>query len=166
MNTRQAGMSLIELMVAIAVLAIIVAIAVPNFGSTIQSGRVQAAADGFRRVVAQARDIAAQSGKRATLTINGNVSDCGNAAWSITQAGTVKVCLTKADFAKRYEGVVLGGDCDNLTTVFGPSGVGGSLLKGVSQNQDGATSAATCSLTGGGVSKNLKIYAGGAVDVQ
>lgn len=168
MRSRQTGMSLIELMVALAVLAIIVKIALPNFSSTIQSGRVQAAADGFRRVVAQARDVAAQSGKRATLTVNGTVSGCGDAAWSVTQAGTVKICLTKADFAKRYEGVVLGGDCDNLTTEFGPSGVGGTIMKGGSQVLDsgGAAVPANCSLSGGGASKSLKVYAGGAVDVQ
>lgn len=168
MGGRQTGMSLIELMVALAVLAIILMIALPNFSSTIQSGRVQAAADGFRRVTSQARDIAAQTGKRATLSVNASVSGCGDAAWSITQGSTVRACLTKADFAKRYEGVVLGGDCDGLTTVFSPSGVGGVILKNgtLIADSSGSPQPATCSLTGGGSSKTLKVMAGGAVDVQ
>lgn len=162
MNTRQAGMSLIELMVAIAVLAIIVKIAVPSFSSTIQAGRAQAAADGLRRIAAQARDIAMQTGQRTTLTYNGQaLSACADGMWTIVQgADKLKACLTKTDFAKRYEGATLDSSCGTVSFVFSPSGLGG-LVKVSTQSLQSKS----CTVSAGGQSKTVKFSAGGIVDV-
>ncbi|MDO6385024.1 MULTISPECIES: GspH/FimT family pseudopilin [unclassified Uliginosibacterium] len=160
-SLMQQGFTLIELMVTVAVLAVLLAIAVPSFTAQIQSGRAQMAADGLKRAVANARAIASQTGKRTTLTLKGGVTGCDPAAWAITQkaatasnpdAVTVVGCLTQVDFSKRYEGTSLAGS-DSQSVVFLPTGIATN------------TSALTYTFTAGSSSKSLTINAGGAVNV-
>lgn len=146
------GFTLIEMLVTIAVLAVLLAVAVPSFTSQIQSGRAQMAADGLKRAAANARAIASQTGKRTVLSINSNVTDCGTpAAWAITQGTTVLGCLSQADFSKRYESSTIVGNTQ--TVVFLPTGIATN------------TSAVSFTLSSGSSSKTVRINAGGSVDV-
>ncbi|MET1490565.1 Tfp pilus assembly protein FimT/FimU [Uliginosibacterium paludis] len=156
-----AGFTLIELMVTIAVLAVIMAIAVPSFTRQIQSGRAEMAADGLKRAVASARALASQTGRRTTLTINGVVTDCGDkAAWAITQGGALVSCVSTTDFSKRYEGATLDSTA-SVTLVFGPSGLSAGL-SGAAGNLDSVT----YRFVSGSVRKAVTIDAGGVVGVS
>lgn len=148
---RGRGFTLVELMVTIAILAIILAIAVPNFSAHIQFGRTEGAAQGLARTVANARAIASQTGRRTTLTINGSVTGCDAAAWAVTQGANVLGCLTRADFASRYQGASLSGEPNTIN--FSPAGI-------ASNDEMSYT------FTSGSSSKKLRINAGGAVEID
>jgi type IV fimbrial biogenesis protein FimT len=154
------GFTLIELMVTIAVLAILLAIAVPSFTRQIQSGRAEMAADGLKRAVASARALASQTGRHTTVTINGVVSGCGSkAAWAITQGGSLVACVSNADFSKRYEGATLDSTV-SATLIFGPSGLSAGL-----SGDSGSLDSVTYRFVAGNVRKAVKIDAGGVVEV-
>ncbi len=156
-----AGFTLIELMVTIAVLAVIMAIAIPSFTRQIQSGRAEMAADGLKRAVASARALASQTGRRTTLTINGAVTGCGDsAAWAITQGGGLVSCLSATDFSKRYEGATLDSTA-SVTLVFGPSGLSAGL-----SGTSGSLDSVTYRFVSGSVRKAVTIDAGGVVGVS
>lgn len=156
------GFTLVELMVTLAVFAVLLGIAVPSFSAQIAQNRSQNAADGFKRVVSKARELARDNGRRTTLTVNGTpaVAGCDNAAWAITQGNEVLACLTKADYAKRYAGAAI----DGTTTAalsFLPSGIGNGLLA------DGtSTPSVSYVVKSGDVSKAVTIKSSGVVDVK
>ncbi len=155
------GFTLIELMVTIAVLAVIMAIAVPSFTRQIQSGRAEMAADGLKRAVASARAMASQTGRRTTITINAAVTGCGSkAAWAITQGTQLLACVSNIDFSKRYEGATLDSTA-GATLVFGPSGLSAGL-SGDAGNLDSVT----YRFVSGSVRKAVTIDAGGVVGVS
>lgn len=157
------GFTLIELMITVAVLAILLAIAVPNFSEQIKAGRTQMASDGLKRVVTKARDVARDTGRRTTLTMNGTpagVTGCDEAAWVISQGSEIIACLTKADFAKRYEGTSIGSAATSVMT-FLPSGIGNGLVDGSGES----ISSVSYEMKSGATVKTVKIHAGGVVDV-
>lgn len=158
---KSTGFTLVELMVTIAVLAVIMAIAVPSFNSQIQSGRAEMAADGLKRTVASARALASQTGRRTTVTINGSVTGCGTkAVWAITQGSELVSCLSDADFSKRYQGAMLDSNA-SVTLVFGPSGLSAGL-----SGESGRIDSVTYRFVAGSVRKLVTIDAGGVVGVS
>lgn len=117
------GFTLIELMVGIAIMAILLAIAIPSFSETIQRNRAEMASDAFLRVAAAARSNAVQDGRRTTLMVGGSHADCGgDIAWAIVRDTTALSCLSLADFTKRFGGVSLSGNA--LTLEFSANGIG------------------------------------------
>lgn len=93
----QRGVTLIELMVGIAVLAILLAIAVPSFQSTIASSRLTTTTNDFVSALATARSEAIRRGFRVTVCKSSNGTQCTTAGnWSqgwivytdTTRAGT------------------------------------------------------------------------------
>lgn len=77
-----AGFTILELMIAVAVLAILMGIAVPSFSEMIRQNRLAAQSNDFLTATAVARSEAVKRGSRVTLCpANGN--NCsGNAVWS------------------------------------------------------------------------------------
>jgi type IV fimbrial biogenesis protein FimT len=67
--SRQKGVTLIELMIAVGILAIVVAIAVPNFQSMIQNNRLTAAANEMLGTFQIARSEAVRTNRRVVLTL-------------------------------------------------------------------------------------------------
>jgi len=133
----QTGFTAIEMLVTLAVLAILVAIAAPSFVSTTQDTRSQVASEGLLRAAASARQIALQTGKPTKIVIKKNIDDCGTpVAWAVTQAdstGTDKSlsCLSDTDFTKRYKNTTLSFE-DSVTNVeieFAPTGIGGNTTE-------------------------------------
>ena len=121
------------------------------------------AADGLKRSVAKARDVARDTGRRTILTINGTaagVSGCDDAAWVVTQGSDVVSCLTKADFAKRYEGASINSSATTIVS-FLPSGVGYGLVNGSGDS----LASMSYELKAGSASKTVQIKAGGVADV-
>ncbi len=151
----RAGFTLIELMVAVAILAVILAAAIPNFTKQIQGGRAEMAAKSFARTVASARAIASQTGRRTLLVVNSTpagVEGCNTPQWMIVQGTTVLNCMTQADFSSRYEGASVS-PATSLTITYLPTGIASN------------TDAQTYSFVAGNVTKKVTINAGGTADL-
>lgn len=72
------GFTLIELMVAVAVLAVTLTIGVPSFRETIQTNRMATQANEFVAALALARSEAIKRGTRTTLCKSPDGSNCTN----------------------------------------------------------------------------------------
>ena len=78
---KQKGFTLIELIVAVAIVGILVTLATPSFQSLIQSNRIQGAATEFQAAMALARSEAIKRGADAKVTVLANVLD-GSRSWN------------------------------------------------------------------------------------
>ena len=95
---RQDGLTMIELMITLAVLAVLLAIGIPSFEGLVASTRVTNATNELLSAFAQARSEAIRRGQRVTICISANGAQCTNAGnweqgWIIfsdaTRAGNV-----------------------------------------------------------------------------
>lgn len=95
---RQTGLTIVELMITLAVLAILLAIAIPSFEGLIASTRVSNATNELLAALAQTRSEAIRRGQRVTMCMSANGVQCTNAGnwdqgWIIfsdaTRAGNV-----------------------------------------------------------------------------
>lgn len=81
---RQAGLTLVELLVALAILAVLAALAVPGFGAAITRNKLAAAANSFAALEALARSEAIKRGGRVALCAGAGA--CGadwSAGWTV-----------------------------------------------------------------------------------
>lgn len=131
-QARNAGFTSIELLVTLAIAALLLAFAVPSFVATTQQTRSEMASEGLLRAAASARQTALQTAKTTRIVINRNVSDCGRpVAWAVTQTDASSnesslICLSKTDFAKRYPNTTLSleGTATEVEIDFAPTGIG------------------------------------------
>lgn len=72
------GFTLVELMVAVAVLAVMLALAVPSFTDFFDRSRVRGAADGLVSLIATARGEAVKRSRNVTVSMGGSTT-----AWCI-----------------------------------------------------------------------------------
>ncbi|MCW5654106.1 GspH/FimT family pseudopilin [Hydrogenophaga sp.] len=94
-STAQAGFTLIELMVGVAIMAIILAFGVPSFQSAIASNRLTGTTNDLVSAMALARTEAIRRGTRVTLCKSANATQCTNAGqW--TQGWIVFVDTTRS----------------------------------------------------------------------
>ncbi len=78
---RQLGMTLIELMTAVSILAILMTLAVPNFNSLIASVRLSSATSELTASLTRARNESIRSGNRVTVCrSNAANTQCSNTA--------------------------------------------------------------------------------------
>ena len=82
MSYPQRGFTLIELMVTLAVLAIVIAMAVPSFNTQIQNSRAEAMGDEFISALTFARTEAVKRAGRVSLCATTNGTDCNTIDWS------------------------------------------------------------------------------------
>ncbi|PKO39027.1 MAG: hypothetical protein CVU33_06565 [Betaproteobacteria bacterium HGW-Betaproteobacteria-6] len=75
-SIRQSGLTLVELMVTLAVLAILLSIAVPSFQSAIATSQLTSSTNDLIATLAQARMEALRQGKRVTVCISSNGTQC------------------------------------------------------------------------------------------
>lgn len=81
-SRRQSGFSLIELMMVIAIVAILAKLAGPSFRNMMLNNRLAAATNDLLVDLAAARSESARQGKRVTLCISTNGTSCTTgAAW-------------------------------------------------------------------------------------
>ena len=83
MSTKQTGFTLIELMVTIAVLAILLSIAIPSYQDMVRSNRIVGQANHVITALNYARSEAVKRGIPATVcSSNGGTSCAGSKTWS------------------------------------------------------------------------------------
>ena len=75
--TLSKGFTLLELMVTLLVLAVVLAIALPNFGGVIRSNRVATTSNEFMAAVAYARSEAMRNNRGAVICPSTNGQACG-----------------------------------------------------------------------------------------
>jgi len=78
----QHGFTLVELMVTLAVAAILLAMGVPNFTQVIQNNRMTSAANDFLFQLNYARSEAIKRGRTVTICRSTNGSTCNGTTWS------------------------------------------------------------------------------------
>ena len=122
---RQAGFTLVELMVAVAVFIILTVIAVPGFVTYFDKSRVRGAADSVINQIAQARQVAVKYDRNVSLATTGSGATwCLGAAEAATplagnQAADAVACdcgtAVAACVVDGRQLVVDSGDYDGIT---------------------------------------------------
>lgn len=136
--SRDAGFTLVELLIGIGMLAIVVALAVPSFTQIVARGRLKSSAEGFRTELAFARMEAVKRSRTVfvSLVIGGNGSWCYGTKLSsacdctITDAANANYCfldtagsapVRKVVSSTAYSGVTVGTNFSGSTISFSPT---------------------------------------------
>lgn len=88
---RDRGFTLIEMMVTIAVLAIIIAVAVPSFSAFLEKARLRGAADALSSQFASARVEAVRTDRTVSLLVKGEDGEWCTGARQFVEAGVVGI---------------------------------------------------------------------------
>jgi prepilin-type N-terminal cleavage/methylation domain-containing protein len=100
LKLRQAGFTLIELMVTIAVAAILGMLVVPNLVSMVQSGQTSVLVNQFPQDVAWARNQAVTTQQPVVMTLGP-----GNCVWATTVGGTASAEHSMLNPSAQYPNV-------------------------------------------------------------
>jgi type IV fimbrial biogenesis protein FimT len=128
---RRRGLTLLELLIALAVLAIVATVALPSFGSVSQRARLRAAAEMLASDLAEARFESARAGRPLHLWLDGGAAWC----WSVATAADcgcreAASCQLKRVLAREHGGIEL---LEARPASFDPAGtaavVGGAVLR-------------------------------------
>ena len=117
------GFTLIELIVTIAIVAILATLAVPSFNSIALSSKLNSLASSFVSSAQLARSEAIKRNAQVTLCASSDGTTCSGAwkdGWVVLAGGTV--IQTQSPFPKGFQ---LTGDVTSI--VFRPTGVGATV---------------------------------------
>ena len=130
LTDRHTGFTLLDLMMAMAVIAIVAAIATPRYANALTRYRAEAAA---RRIIADIR--LAQQTAKTTSSSRTIIFDTTNHAYSISnvraldgQSMTYVVPLQEPPYLARIASVDMGGDAQLIFDGFGIPDSGGSVI--------------------------------------
>jgi len=119
---RSRGLTLLELMIALAMLAVVASLALPGFGAAAERARLKNSAETLAADLAEARFEAANRGQALVVDFRGGANWC----WSVATApgcdcsGTaVPQCQLKGVHASEHAGIEL---LQSHATVFDPTG--------------------------------------------
>jgi len=105
---KQLGLTLLEVMIALAMLAIVASLALPSFGAAAERARLKSAAETLAADIADARFEAAQRGQAFNIDFKTGADWC----WSVAMApgcscGTAQACQLKTVQGKDHAGIEL-----------------------------------------------------------
>lgn len=108
MRRRRLGFTLIEVMVTVALLALLATLTLPSFGSQLARHRLRAAADTLAQDLGEARFLAAQTGTTLFVTFRAGAQWC----YAVTRASgcdcsSPQPCQLKVARAEDTPGVLL-----------------------------------------------------------
>ncbi len=106
---KQHGLTLLELVIAIAMVALVASLALPSFGSAAERGRLKLVAETLASDLAEARFEAAQRGQVVFLDYRAGAADW---CWAVATApgcacGSAQPCQLKAVRAADHGGIRL-----------------------------------------------------------
>lgn len=139
MARRTRGLTLIELMVALAIVAVLMTLALPSFGSILARHRLKAAAEQMAADLGELRLLAAQRGQTMHLNVQPGAQWCyALATVSGCDCRVAQSCRMKTVRAIDHPGVTLaeGGEVTVDPHVIGPVLHGGQALL---RSAEGAT---------------------------
>jgi prepilin-type N-terminal cleavage/methylation domain-containing protein len=115
-KSRQTGFTLIEMMVTIAIAALLGLMVVPNLVSMVDSGKTSVLVNKFPQDVAWARNQAVTTQQPVTITLGAN----NTCTWSTSVGGTViaEHSMSPTQIANSYPNVscsITGGNTQTLT---------------------------------------------------
>jgi type IV fimbrial biogenesis protein FimT len=166
---QQSGFTLIELLVTLAVATLLISIAVPNFKTTIQNGRLVTVANDLLGALVLARSQAVTTAKRVTVcSSNTDQSACSNSTawangWIICQETdtTTTDCTNGATILRVHEAI---NGANTLTN--------GSNLKSITFTSTGALTTGTglyfdaCDSRGASFGRAIYVYPSGQAKVS
>jgi type IV fimbrial biogenesis protein FimT len=82
LRTQQGGFTLLELMTAVGIIAVIGAMSVPSISRLIDGGRISSASRELVLDFSLARNEAVQRGSRVTVCTSTNMTSCSNNDWT------------------------------------------------------------------------------------
>lgn len=127
LNVRShSGLTLIELMVALSVLAILLGLAVPSFQTFIQNTRLTAITNDLASALATARSEAVKRATRVTVCKSANVNDPAPICSTVANWQDGWIVFVDGDTA----GTVDGTDAANVLRVFQPTVNNGMVIDG------------------------------------
>lgn len=161
MNKRQTGFTLIELMVALSVLAILLTTGVPNIRSTIENNRLTAVTNNLVASLNIARSEAVKQGLNSTICTSNDQSSCTASAW--TSGWLIWVDSNNNSTLDAPEEIIRAAEAWKGTmtvtaanTTIGFSSTGLTNTPGILKICDSRT---------GNLGKQLRILAGGSVSL-
>lgn len=101
-QAQSKGLTLIELMIAIAIAAILLTLVAPGFQNLFLSNRITAATNELVTALTLARTEAVRSGENATVCAVGNNWQQG---WFVTRANTCQLAIDNDDIIRAWEAV-------------------------------------------------------------
>jgi type IV fimbrial biogenesis protein FimT len=151
-KTKQSGFSLVELMVAIAVMSILLAIALPSFRSMIQNSKVRNAAESVANGLQKARAEAVARNTNVTFVLGADAAGTYT-SWTVNVVSTATV-IESRNGNEGSDSVTRSVSPANATTVTFNS------FGGVIANADASAQLAAVKLSAVNGSKDLGITIG------
>jgi type IV fimbrial biogenesis protein FimT len=131
MPRRSRGLTLLEMMVALAIVAVLTTLALPSFGSMMSRQRLKAAAEQMAVDLAELRQQAVQRQQPMHLQLSGGAQWCyALAVASGCDCRVPQACQLKTVRAQDHPGVELLPGQDLRVDPHGAAGPGGALLQG------------------------------------
>ena len=117
---RQSGFTLLELMITVALAAILLTAAVPNFNSMVQNNRISTEANQFITAMNLARSEAIK--RRANIDVVATDASDSNNEWGAGWSVVVNGGATLRTFPALQGGIALNSGTDVTTFQYQPSG--------------------------------------------
>lgn len=161
-HARSGGFTLIELMVALAVAAVLLTLGLPSFQASLRSNRLATANNELIASIAMARSEAMRSNRGAGICATGDGASCGadwNAGWLVWGDDNRNGALDAGEVVTRH---VQGHPALNLVTESGVTSIAFSARGTANAVQDFVMRPTTCP-TGLELVNRLKMNGSGQV---